>query len=49
MRAFRLRNQTPATVGSTRIGNDDIHTFATTLETDFEIIDLRNAPIGMGF
>ena len=27
----------------------DIQTFAAALESDFEIVDLRNAPVGMGF
>src|SRR5262249_5411637 len=27
----------------------DLHDFAASLAPDFEIIDLRNAPIGMGF
>ena len=28
---------------------NDIRTFAAGLDSDFEIIDLRNAPVGMGF
>ena len=36
-------------VNATASGGREIQTFAASLGADFEIIDLRNAPIGMGF
>ncbi len=36
-------------INATASADSDIQTFGASLGSDFEIIDLRNAPIGMGF